>query len=277
MSEQIRAGQADGVLTVSLNRPEKLNALTYEMYDEIGELVRAADQDPACRVVVLKGEGRAFSAGFDLSLQVADESPEARMSAVRGRANRTRWDIWRCTKPVVAAVHGYCLAGALELVLPTDLTIASESCEFGEPEVLFGSGAAFLMVPWLMNHKQAKSVLLLGSRFSAAEALRLGVVSEVVADEQFDQRVGAIATYLSRLPAPAVSVAKLGINRAYETAGIAAHIDGWVDSLVALSGMSDPVTDEFARRVERDGVGDALAWRKQYYEIDTKVAPSDEQ
>ena len=79
------------------------------------------------------------------------------------------------------------------------------------------------------------------------------------------------------MPAAALSMTKLGINRAYETAGMVGHLDGWVDSLVALSGMSDPVTEEFAMRVERDGVASAVAWRKQYYDIDMKVVPHDGQ
>ncbi|WP_207307768.1 enoyl-CoA hydratase/isomerase family protein [Arthrobacter sp. S39] len=257
--------QSGGLLTITLNRPEKLNALTYEIYEKIGDLVRAADKDPSCRAVLIKGEGRAFSAGFDLAQQVAEKDSESRIASYHTGSNRTRWAIWNCTKPVIAAVHGYCLAGAFELVLPTDFTIASESCELGLPEILFGSGSAFLMVPWMMNHKQAKQVLLLGDRMSATEAHRIGLVSEVVPDDRFEARVAAVADRLCKVPTGAVRLGKQGINRAYEVAGMVPHINGWVESVVHLSDFSDEVTQEFKRRVEDDGPAAAAKWRSEYF------------
>lgn len=267
MSEEwVRAEQSQGVLTIWLNRPDKLNALTFAMYEEIGRWVELAGRDDACRVVVIRGKGRAFSAGFDLSMQVADNGAEAKINSLRSGSNRVRWAIWNSPKPVVAAIHGYCLAGAFELVLPTDFTIAAATCELGEPEVLFGDGPAFLMVPWMMNHKQAKEVLLLGDRFDAAEAHRIGLVSEVVADERFDDRVHEVVDRLRKLPAGAVRANKQGINRAYETAGMVPHIDGWVEAVAHLASFEDEVKDEFKRRVETDGAKQAAVWRAAYYE-----------
>ncbi|MCB5991344.1 enoyl-CoA hydratase/isomerase family protein [Janibacter melonis] len=256
----------DGVLTIWLNRPDKLNALTHPMYDEIGRLVAAASTDTECRVIVLRGRGRAFSAGFDLALQVAHKGSEEKLSGLRDGSNRVRWAIWNCPKPVVAVLHGFCLAGAFELVLPTDFTIASRSCELGEPEILFGAGSAFLMVPWMMNHKQAKQVLLLGDRFDADEAHRLGLVTEVVDDDHLDQRVHEVVDRLRKVPAGAARMGKLGINRAYETAGMVPHIDGWVDSVVHLADFPNEVAEEFKRRVEQDGPKQAAQWRASYYE-----------
>lgn len=253
------------VLTIWLNRPDRLNALTYQMYDEIGRLIENANTNPDCRVIVLRGNGRAFSSGFDLSMEVADRDPQDRMDSLRSGSNRVRWLIWNSPKPVVAALHGYCLAGAFELVLPTDLTIASESCELGEPEILFGAGPAFLMVPWMMNHKQAKQILLLGDRFSATEAHRVGLVTEVVADGDFDQRVHDVADRLRKVPSGAARFGKLGINRAYETAGMVPHIDGWVDTVAHLPSLQDEVGEEFKRQVEQNGPKKAAAWRAKYY------------
>lgn len=264
--QRILSDLSDGVLTIWLNRPDKLNALTYPMYDEIGRLVEGAAEDEGCRAIVLRGKGRAFSAGFDLSEQVASASAEEKIDSLRLGSNRVRWAIWNSPKPVVAALHGYCLAGAFELVLPTDFTIAAASCELGEPEILFGSGPAFLMVPWMMNHKRAKQVLLLGDRFKADEALRLGLVSEVVPDDQLDQRVHEVAYRLRKLPAGALRMGKAGINRAYETAGMVPHMDSWVDSVSHLSEFKDEVVEEFKCRVERDGANMAITWRARYYE-----------
>ncbi|RVU23702.1 enoyl-CoA hydratase/isomerase family protein [Streptomyces antnestii] len=264
--EWVQAEQSQGVLTIWLNRPDKLNALSFPMYDEIGRLVERAAKDHACRVIVLRGRGRAFSAGFDLAEQVADGDAESRIDSLRSGSNRTRWTIWNSPKPVVAAVHGYCLAGAFELALPADFTIASESCQLGLPEVQFGAGIAFLMVPWMVNHKQAKEVLLLGDRFDAAEALRMGLVSEAVPDERFDERVHDVTDRLRKLPSGALRATKQGINRAYETAGMIAHMDGWVDTAAHVATFEDEVTREFKRQVEENGAKKAAAWRTEYYQ-----------
>lgn len=255
----------DNVLTITFNRPEKLNAITPDIYAFIGERVTEASADPACRAIVLRGNGRAFSAGFDLSLQMSDHSLEDKLHSIHDIANRARWAVWRCKKPVIAAIHGYCMGGAFELVLPCDFTIATESCRLGEPEILFGEGPAFMMVPWLVNHKVAKDILLTGRQFSAAEALRMGIVSTVVPDDGLDAAVDALTQTLLRLPPSAVAINKVGINRAYEAQGMAAHIDGWVEAAAYLSMMDDDARDEFARRVKEQGPSAGIQWRTAYY------------
>lgn len=261
----------DNVLTITFNRPEKLNALTPEIYAFVGDCVSEASADPACRAVVLRGNGRAFSAGFDLSLQMGERSHEDRLHSLHEIANRARWAVWRCKKPVIAAIHGYCMGGAFELVLPCDFTIATESCTLGEPEILFGEGPAFMMVPWLVNHKIAKDILLTGRQFTAPEALRMGIVSTVVPDDGLDAAVASLTQKLLRLPAAAVTINKVGINRAYETQGMAAHIDSWVETAAYLSFMDDEARGEFARRVKEQGPSAGIQWRTQYY-ADGKTA-----
>lgn len=255
----------DQVLYVTLNRPQKLNALTPEIYAAIGRLVSQADQDPECRAVVLRGAGRAFSSGFDLKLEMGTKTHEEKLRAMHDVANRTRWAVWNCRKPVIAAIHGYCLAGAFELVLPTDFTIATESCLLGEPEILFGVGPAFLMVPWMVNHKQAKDILLTGRQFSAAEALSMGFVSKVVPDDALDREVELLLATLRRLPAAALWLGKAGINRAYETMGMVPHINSWVETTAYLSYIDDPARAEFQKRVLEEGTSSGLKWREGYY------------
>jgi enoyl-CoA hydratase len=253
------------VLTITLNRPEKLNALTPEIYTFIGDQINQASADPACRAIVLRGNGRAFSAGFDLTLEMGERTHEDKLHALHEIANRARWAVWHCKKPVIAAIHGYCMGGAFELVLPCDFTIATESCRLGEPEILFGEGPAFMMVPWLVNHKIAKDILLTGRQFTAAEALRMGIVSTVVPDGDLDAAVEALTGTLCRLPPSAVSVNKVGINRAYEAQGMAAHINSWVEAAAYLSYMDDAARSEFQRRVMEQGPSAGIAWRTQYY------------
>jgi enoyl-CoA hydratase/carnithine racemase len=255
----------DRVLTITLNRPEKLNALTPEIYSFIGDRITQASGDPDCLAVVLRGNGRAFSSGFDLKLEMGERTHEDKLNALHDISNRARWAIWNCRKPVIAGIHGYCMGGAFELVLPCDFTIATESCRLGEPEILFGAGPAFMMVPWMVNHKIAKDILLTGRQFTAPEALRMGIVSTVVADDGLDEAIGNLTQTLCRLPAAAMRISKAGINRAYETMGMVPHMNGWVEAAAYLSFMEDSARTEFQKRVMQDGPSAGIAWRTNYY------------
>lgn len=258
----------NGVLYITLNRPRKLNALTPQIYAAIGDHVQAADRDPDCKAVVLRGAGRAFSSGFDLKLELGTKSHEEKLRGIHDVANRARWSIWNCRKPVIAAIHGYCLAGAFELVLPTDFTIATESCRLGEPEILFGAGPAFMMVPWMVNHKQAKDLLLTGRQISAAEALAMGIVTKVVADDALDREVEQLLETVCRLPATALWLSKAGINRAFEAMGMVPHINSWVETAAYLSYIDDPARAQFKSRVMDEGASAGLRWREGYYRND---------
>jgi enoyl-CoA hydratase/carnithine racemase len=258
----------DGVLTLTFNRPERLNALTSDIYRYIGDKVNEASTDENIKVILLKGNGRAFSSGFDLKLQTSNRTVEEKLNSIQLTANRARWAIWNCRKPVVASVHGYCIGGALELVLPTDLTISSESCRFGVPEILFGAGPAFNMFPWMMSHKKAKSILLLGEKFSAAEAYDAGLVSKVVPDDKLEEETQKCVNQLLRMPRGAVWMNKQGVNRAYETAGMIPHINSWVETVAILGQIPDPTRDEFKKQVQEQGASAGIKWRTKHYEGD---------
>ena len=131
-----------------------------------------------------QGAGRAFSAGFDLDMEVDTSAGAPDPAAVR-RALRNDFDIimrfWDSPKPTIAAVHGYCLGSAMELALACDLTVASEECFFGAPEVRFGSGIVAMLAPWLAGPKRAKYLLLSGDdQVSARDAHEMGLVNRVV-------------------------------------------------------------------------------------------------
>ena len=256
---------SSGVLRLTINRPEKLNALTPDIYRRIGDATLAAQDDDAVQVITIRGAGRAFSAGFDLNLEVSDTSHSARLDGLQKVSNRARWAIWNSAKPVVAAIHGYCLAGAFELMMPCDLTIAAKSTILGEPEILFGSGPAFMMVPWFTGHKQAKDLLLLGRNFSAEEALRMGFVSSVVEDDALDAALEDTVRTLLRMSPRALGSIKSGINRAYEGAGLKPHLDAWTESGAYLSFVTKEEGSMFKDILEAEGVGAALEWRRKHF------------
>ncbi len=259
----------DRVLYITLNRPEKLNALTPEIYAFIGRLVDDASNDSNCRAVVLRGKGRAFSSGFDLALEMGEKSHEEHLSLIHGVANKARWAVWNCRKPVIAGIHGYCLGGAFELVLPCDFVIATESCRLGEPEVLMGVGPAFMMVPWMVNHRVAKDILLTGRQFTAEEAHKMDLVTKVVPDGDLDAHVASLADTFRRLPPAAVTLAKVGINRAYEAMGMVPHINAWVEATAYLSYIEDPARSEFQRRVLGESPSAGIKWRTNHFKETT--------
>lgn len=167
------------IASITLLRPEKLNAMTDEMYQAIGDALREADRDTNVRCVIISGSGRAFSSGHDL-LEFGE---------------RQAWRPWsgerfdnglETAKPVIAAISGYCLAGGLELALFCDIRICDDTAQFGCPEprwgILHGYGA--LRTPGLVGASDAMCLLLTGEFIDAEEALRIGLVSKVVASSE---------------------------------------------------------------------------------------------
>jgi enoyl-CoA hydratase len=230
---------ADGVARVTLNRPEVLNAINRDLLVDLDAVLRAVEADPGVRAVVLTGAGRAFSAGFDLKSEAQEEplSPDA-------WADRFVEDwqvflrIWRSSRPFVASVRGYNLGGALELSLLCDVTIASAGAKFGAPEIRHASGPGAALLPWLTGMKAAKYVLLTGDFIDAEEALRMGIVTRVVAEADLDSQAVAVAERLGRIPPDAMKLNKAAINRTYERLGMLAAVEDnyMVSSLVNATG-----------------------------------------
>lgn len=265
MSGHLKVDISGGVLRLVLNRPEKLNALTHDIYRQIGDAVTAAATNPEVQVITIRGEGRAFSAGFDLKLEVADASHADKLAGLQGNSNRTRWAIWNSPKPVIAAIHGYCLAGAFEMMLPCDLTIAARSTVLGEPEILFGAGPAFMMVPWMTSHKRAKDILLTGRNMTAEEALEMGFISRIVEDDALEAALEETTQTLLRMSPSALAMIKSGVNRAYEAQGMSAHLNAWGETTAYLTYITSEEGSDFKRILESEGVSAALEWRRNRF------------
>jgi enoyl-CoA hydratase/carnithine racemase len=208
---------ADGTATITLNRPEVLNAINGAMHRGILEGLEQAAGDDTVRVAVIRGSGRAFSAGGDLKAVAAGEDvghPKA-----LGRA------IWTLAKPVIAVVHGYCLGQACELAGVCDLTVAGRSARFGEVEINHGWGPPLPITPFALGLKRAKEMLLLGEMITAATAAQIGLVNRVVDDEALDAEVERIAGRIAGLKAEAVAANKRLVNEQYERAGFLASTE----------------------------------------------------
>ena len=245
-----------------LNRPEKLNAISSELRDALEAAVVEASVDDRVRVIVVAGSGRAFCSGYDLSDAAPPTAWEWRDVLARDVAATLA--IWSCPKPVIAQVHGYALAGGLELAMACDLIVAADDARLGEPEIRFGSAPVTLLMPFLIGQKRTRQLLLTGDLIDAATAERIGLVNRVVPRDDLAAAVDELADRLARVPPDVMAPTKLMLNRAMDAAGFAAAVELGLD-LQAFINMSDTAR-EFDAIVRRDGLKAALAWRDARYD-----------
>jgi enoyl-CoA hydratase len=251
------------VAVLTLNRPEKLNAINVAMIAALRQELDAAEADDDIRVIVVRGAGKAFSAGFDLDMETGDAAPSP--AAVRS-ALQNDFDLimrfWDSPKVTIAAVHRYCLGGAMELALACDLTIAADDSLFGAPEVRFGSGIVAMLLPWLAGPKRAKHMLLTGDdRVSAHTALEMGIVNRIVPAAAVTDEACALADRIAANDALAVKLTKQAINRSFEAAGLRAALAQALELDVEIESTDTPEKREFDAIMKRDGARAALAWR----------------
>jgi enoyl-CoA hydratase len=262
--ESLVLSRREGAIAVlTLNRPDKLNAVNAPMMDALAAALDAAEGDESVRAIVLAGAGRAFSAGFDLDMGVGDGRPDP--AAVR-RALEKDFRIilrfWDSPKPTISAVHGYCLGSAMELAMACDLTIAADDCRFGEPEVKFGSGIVAMLLPWLIGPKQAKYLLLTGEdRVSATEAHSLGVVNRVVPAASLMDEALALARRIAANDANAVRMTKQAINRSLDIGGMRQALLNALEIDIQVETSETAESREFNEILRRDGAKAAIAWR----------------
>ena len=247
---------------LTLNRPAKLNAISRELREALVEAIEEATNDDSVRVIALAGAGRAFCSGYDLSEAQPDSAWAWR--AVLGEDVAATLAVWRCPKPVIAQVHGYALAGGLELAMACDLIVASEDARLGEPEIRFGSAPVTLLMPFLIGQKKTRELLMTGDLIDAREAERIGLVNRVVSAGQLVAEVDALADRIARVPPDVMAPTKLMLNRAMEVAGFTEAVELGLD-IQSFVNMSE-TSRAFDEIVRRDGLKAALAWRDERYD-----------
>ena len=249
---------------VTLDRPDKLNAISLDLKHQLVERFREADRDPATSVVVLRSEGRSFCSGYDIS-------PNPARAARRG--NTLAWhesltdDValemtpWDMVKPVIASVQGHCLGGGCELAMMCDLTIAADDAVFGEPEIRFSNVGPALIMPFVIGYKRARELLYLGDSIDAETALRYGMVNRVVPRAELAATTLKFARRLALISPEALAGTKLAINRGADAAGFRNAIRAGLDVLAPLYAARTEVGMKFDEIREKDGLGAALRWR----------------
>lgn len=251
------------VALLTLNRPDKLNAINDPVIEALDAALDAAEADDAVRAIVVAGAGRAFSAGFDLDMGMGEGKPDpADVRRALENDFRLIMRFWDSPKPTIAAVHGYCLGSALELAVACDVTVAAEDCRFGEPEVKFGSGIVALLLPWLAGPKAAKYLLLTGEdRATAAEMQAIGLVNRVVPSAALLDEAIALAARIAANDAQAVRLTKQAINRSLDIGGMRQALLAALETDVVIETNETAESREFNEILKRDGARAAIAWR----------------
>ena len=251
------------VRRLTMNRPDALNALNHPLTQAMAEALRAAATDDDVRVIVLKGAGRAFCAGYDLTEDAAEGELDA-ASWHRGLSEALAGMLAFTDhpKPTIAQVHSYCLAGGTDLMLACDLAVAADDAKFGYVDVRFGSGVVSMFLPWVVGVRAAKEMLFTGEdRIAADEALRIGLVNRVVPAGELDAATLSLANEIAKNEPFVIQTTKRAVNRVWDVAGFRAAMTANVELDVMIETANLPARDEFRRITNEQGLKKAIEWR----------------
>ena len=230
----LRTETGDGVRQIVLTRAAEYNTITPALRDELSAAIDDADADHDVRVILLRAEGPAFCAGYGLDWSTAAQADEAKRIASGGRV----WDsvgdyrmmktfvdtymkLWYAQKPTIAAVHGWCIAGGTDMVLCADMIVAAESASFGYPPSRVWGTPTTAMWVYRMGLERAKRYLLTGDQITARKAVELGLILEVVPDDQLQAHALGLARRMAQVPVNQLIMLKLLCNQTAEHMGMA--------------------------------------------------------
>ena len=216
---------------VTLNRPDRLNAIDGAMPSELEAAIEEADADPEVRVVVLSGSGRAFCSGYDLQDYAQTPGPNPGVQEMpwdptvdfrmMNRNTQQFMIIWRSMTPVIAKVRGFAVAGGSDIALCADLVVMAEDARIGYPPARVWGVPTTAMWVYRVGMEQAKRLLFTGDTIDGVEAARIGLVAEAVPAADLDDRVEELAARMAGVPANQLAMMKLMVNQAYESMGLA--------------------------------------------------------
>lgn len=253
----------ESVAHLVLSRPARTNALNGRMLEEINAAMDLAEADADVKAVIVSGAGAAFSSGFDLKEQM-ERRPTgfAQWKPILRKDFDAVMRFWHCPKPTVAAVRGPCLAGAFELSLACDMTIASETAFFGEPELKFGAGIVAMVLPWLVGPKIAKEIIFLGEdRLSVERARELGIVNRIVPDAALETEAARVARHLCAIDPNLLKQTKRAINQTFERQGMLDALETALAIDLEIEGPGSPDKMAFMDIARAEGLKAALTWR----------------
>jgi enoyl-CoA hydratase/carnithine racemase len=256
----------NGVATITLNRPEKHNALRQQTFAELGAAFTQVERDPAVRVIVLTAAGtRVFCAGIDLEADGLPENSQEWDDHTRGNAAIIS-QLWYCDKPIITALNGAAIAGGCNLAMVGDLTVASTTAFLAEPEIRHGALSPLLMLPWLMQFKGFNEMYLTGDRMPADRARELGLVNYVVDGQELAAYTQRLAERVANAPVYALTLAKRAVRLTLDVQGFKAAQDAhrYIDTyLLASNGVTEK--ERLMNILATEGMGAFLKERDTPY------------
>ena len=273
-----RLGAEDRLARITLNRPEKMNALTGELFTELNDCLHDLEADQRCRVIILRGAGRCFSAGYDLTpgrerrpgerrYQTVDDKNRTLMMNVRTSMQQitdVQMYLWNMAKITIAQLHGYALAGGCELAMMTDLVVAAEDTKIGHPGLRgLGTARNGNIWPLVMSMRKAKEYYYTGDSMTGAEAAEVEMINYAWPKDQLDANTIAFAERIANGSADHLAVLKLTMNRFYENMGIYSSVRSATEQ-DALAQMTE-WTYRFGESIREGGLKHAFQSRDEPY------------
>jgi enoyl-CoA hydratase len=270
------------VVTLTMNKPETLNALNIEFSREIDDALTKVEQDDDVKALVLKGSGKAFSAGYDLGRVYfvyggGSGKPEdkTRRPSQRSRLAYDRWraeslrKIFLLDKITIAQVHGYCIGGGLYMSLCCDLTIAAEDAKLGHSEQRLGFAGAMYVFPievMLVGQKKARELLLTGKLIDGKEAERIGLVNYAVPADRLEEETKKLAQSMTLLPRDGIAIGKACARLAYDSMGLSSAFgQGYLGHTLFTNVRYEPEEFNFLKRRRDVGIREAVKERDARY------------
>ncbi len=268
MTSELLYDVKDKIAHIQINRPKQMNSIHPPLMRELSALFRQADEDSAVNVLVLSGVGPNFSAGYDLKYDWSAEYGTNPMNKRRMLADCVSFEFtpWDVSKPVIAMVRGYCLAGSCELAMLSCITYASETAKFGEPEIRFANAPPALIMPWIVGLKRARELLYTGDMIGAEEAQRIGLVNRVFPDNALEAETWRYARRAAAIAVEGLQATKAAINRGAEIAGVRQAVAYGVEVGAALDATETETSKQFNEVRAREGLTAAIRWRESQFE-----------
>ncbi|MBJ40439.1 MAG: hypothetical protein CMD83_18625 [Gammaproteobacteria bacterium] len=271
-----RIGTDGRVGRITLNRPEKMNALSQELLFELNDALHDMEADHSIRVLILRGAGRTFSAGYDLtpsqgkgadgvvrSFKPTDEKGRRLMMSIRSGMQQIT-DIhmyfWNMAKITIAQVHGYAIAGGCELAMMADLVVAADDAQLGHPGLRgLGTSRTGVIWPLVMGMRKAKELYYTGENVTGTEAEEMGMINYAWPMDELEDRTLAFADRLAIMSADHLAILKVNMNRFYENMGIYSSVRTSTD--LDAMGQFTEFSYQYQDHMREEGLKGALAWR----------------
>jgi enoyl-CoA hydratase len=276
-----RVGSERRVGRITLNRPDKMNALSHELLLELNDALHQLEAHFETRVIILRGAGRAFSAGYDISRQGTETVADlARRTDDQGRAlvmgvrtsiqqvTDIQMYFWNMAKVTIAQLHGYALAGGCELAMMADLVVAAEDTQLGHPGSRFGTARNGVIWPLVVGMRQAKELYYTGSPITGTRAEEIGMINHAWPGDELDTRTVDYADYIANLTSDHLALLKQNMNRFYENMGIYSSVRASTDfdAMSKFTAQAYEFNDRMAAALASgEGIGEVLQWRDGPY------------